>query len=84
SFHTPAFTGRDFRMQIYIGRRLAMCARKQGRVREAIKTFEDIIRHGSMGNIPGVQENLIEVCLEMEAYADVQVLVVCYDGFDEC
>ncbi|CAD6199711.1 unnamed protein product [Caenorhabditis auriculariae] len=72
---------RDLNMHMYIKRRLAMCARKQSRLREAVKMFKEMTREGTMGTILNVQENLIEACLEMQSYADVQALLVRYDGY---
>ncbi|CAA92595.1 Protein ST7 homolog [Caenorhabditis elegans] len=72
---------RDLTIQTYIKRRLAMCARKQGRLREAIKGFRDLSRDQSLSTLLSVQDNLIEACLEVQAYADVQNLLVRYDGY---
>lgn len=72
---------RDLTIQTYIKRRLAMCARKQGRLREAIKGFRDLSREQSLSTLLSVQDNLIEACLEVQAYADVQNLLVRYDGY---
>lgn len=81
-FHRQTSRRRDQNMILYIRRRLAMCARKQGRLRDAVKIFKDILREGTISNILGVQENLIETCMEMQAYADVQGMLVRYDGYD--
>lgn len=81
-------------MLMYCRRRLAMCSRKLGKVREAIKMFKEvsylmfaiiffdvqIVREGSISSVFGIQENLIESCLELQAYADLQGLLVRYDG----
>ncbi|GMR48423.1 hypothetical protein PMAYCL1PPCAC_18618, partial [Pristionchus mayeri] len=66
----------------YIRRRLAMCARKQGRLREAIKIFKECHKELAMQSVYAVQENLIECYLELCSYADVQSLLVRYDGYD--
>lgn len=73
---------RDANVVIYIKRRLAMCARKLGKLKEAAKIFRDLTKEPPSSNIIAVlnvHENLLEVLLEMKAYADCASVLAKYD-----
>lgn len=75
---------RDANVCIYIKRRLAMCARKLGKLKEAAKIFRDLTKEppSSIISVLNVHENLLECLLEMKNYADcASVLAKCKKNY---
>lgn len=58
----------------HVKRRAAMCARRLGRLRDAVRLFRELARDAPPAlHALSLHENLIEALLEQRAYADVQV-----------
>lgn len=75
---------RDHTVLIYVKRRLAMCWRKLGRVKEAAKVFKELTKEPPNVNWlnASLGENLIECYLELGDYANAQATLARYDDIN--
>lgn len=73
---------RDTNVFIYVKRRLAMCARRLGKTKEAVKMLRELMKEFPLFNLFNLHENLIEVLLELQSYADVQAVLAKYDDIN--
>ena len=79
SAREEALHRRDTNVFIYVKRRLAMCARRLNKTKEAIKLFKDLMKEFPLTSLYTLHENLIESLLESQSYADVQAILAKYD-----
>ncbi|KAF8570550.1 hypothetical protein P879_03525 [Paragonimus westermani] len=70
---------RDINVFVFIRRRQAMCARKLGKLKEAIKMMKDLIKDYPNFNMFNIHENLLECYLAAQQYADAQSFLTKYD-----
>lgn len=64
---------------VYVRLRLAVCARRLGRAKEAAKMYRDLLKDDRAMAIANVHENLIECLLELQSYSEVQQLLAKQD-----
>lgn len=62
---------RNANLCAYAKLRLAVCARKLGKVKEAIKLYRDLMKDDRIQTIANIQENHIECLLELQSYSEV-------------
>ena len=56
--------------------RLAVCLRKLGKVKEAIKIYRDLSKDDRSLHFANIHENLVECLLEIQNYSDVQQVML--------